>query len=166
MPTKNQTVESSKPAAGFKTILWSGLVAGILDGIAAIIVLHAWYKLTPSQVMQWIASGAYGAAAFTGGTPTVIAGIFFHFVVAYVLAVIYFFAFPKIKFLSARPILSGFLFGLGIFLVMNLLVIPASNIQKSPFDPGLAAVSIIWHMLLVGLPISLITKKHYAGKNA
>ncbi|SHM82260.1 hypothetical protein [Mucilaginibacter sp. OK098] len=166
MSTENQTIESAKPAAGFKTILWSGLVAGILDGIAAIIVLHTWYKLTPPQVMQWIASGAYGAAAFTGGTSTVIAGIFFHFVVAYVLAVIYFFAFPKIKFLSARPVLSGLLFGLGIFLVMNLLVIPASNIQKSSFDPGLAAVSIIWHMVLVGLPISLITKKHYAEKNA
>ena len=161
MSTENQTVESAKPATGFKTIFWSGLVAGILDGVASIIVLHAWFKLTPPQVMQWIASGIYSTAAFAGGTFTVIAGVFFHFVVAYVLAIIYFFAFPRIKFLSARPVLSGILFGLGIFLVMNLLVIPASNIQKSPFDPGLAAVSIAWHMLLVGLPIALITKKHY-----
>jgi uncharacterized membrane protein YagU involved in acid resistance len=162
MSTENQTVESAKPATGFKTIFWSGLVAGILDGIAAIIVLHAWYKLTPPQVMQWIASGVYGAVAFAGGASMVIAGIFFHFVVAYVLAVVYFFVFPKINFLNVRPLLSGVLFGFGIFLVMNLLVIPASNIQKSPFDPGLAAVSITWHILLVGLPISLITKKYYA----
>src|SRR5882757_3652209 len=103
MSTKTQTVESLKPEAGFKTIFLSGLVAGILDGIAAIVVLHIWFKLTPAQVMQWIASGVYGASAFTGGTTTVLAGIFFHFVVAYVLAILYFLAFPKIGLLNTRP---------------------------------------------------------------
>jgi uncharacterized membrane protein YagU involved in acid resistance len=161
MSTKIQTVESSKPATGFKTIFLAGLVAGILDGIAAIVVLHIWYKLTPPQVMQWIASGVYGPAAFAGGTPMIIAGILFHFAIAFILAIMYFFAFPEIRFLNNRPILSGLIFGLGIFLVMNLLVIPASNIQPSPFDLGLALVSVIWHMALVGLPIALITKKHF-----
>ena len=164
MSTKNQTIESSKPTGGFKTIFWSGLVAGILDGIAAIVVLHIWFKLTPGQVMQWIASGIYGASAFAGGTAMVLAGILFHFIVAYVLAVFYFFIFPKVNLLGKRPILSGLIFGIGIFLVMNMIVIPASHIQPSPFDLGLASVSMIWHIVLVGIPIAVITKKHFSGK--
>jgi uncharacterized membrane protein YagU involved in acid resistance len=164
MSIKNQTIESSRSAASFKTIFWSGLVAGILDGIAAIIVLHIWFKLTPGQVMQWIASGIYGASAFAGGSATVLAGIFFHFIVAYVLAVFYFLVFPKVNLLKKRSVLSGLIFGIGIFLVMNIIVIPASNIQPSPFDLGLASVSIIWHIVLVGIPIAVITKKHFTGQ--
>jgi uncharacterized membrane protein YagU involved in acid resistance len=164
MSTKIQTIESSKPVAGFKTILWSGLIAGILDGIAAVIVLHIWFKLTPGQVMQWIASGAYGPSAFAGGSGTVTAGVFFHFIVAFVLAAFYFIIYPKVKILKNRPVVSGVIFGIGIFLVMNIIVIPASHIQPSPFDLGLASVSIIWHIVLVGLPIALITKKHFTGQ--
>jgi len=55
----------------------------------------------------------------------------------------------------------GLLFGLGIWLVMNLLILPLSNIPKSPFNLNLAFVGIIWHMVLVGLPIAIITSKYF-----
>jgi uncharacterized membrane protein YagU involved in acid resistance len=161
MSTQIQTNQSVRSAKGFKTIFWAGLICGILDGLAAIIFFYAWLKLTPGQVMQFIASGIYGPAAFAGGTPMVWAGIAIHFFIAFVLAVIYFYAYPKISLLHTNPVLSGLLYGLGIWLVLNLLVMPASNIQQGPFDPAAALISIVWHMLLVGLPIALITKKHF-----
>jgi len=66
--------------------------------------------------------------------------------------------------LQKYKIASGLIFGLGVWLVMNLMVLPNSNIPKAPFDTRLAAIGIIWHMILVGLPIALITAKHYAKR--
>lgn len=164
MLTKTQTAASSKSTERLKTILWSGLVAGILDGLAAIGVYYIWFKLSPGQVMQFIASGVYGPSSFTGGMSMIVAGIFFHFLIAYIFAVFYFFIFPKISLLRTHPVISGLIFGFGTWLVMNLLVIPMSRIQPSPFDAGLTAVSIVWHMTLVGLPVALITKKYFSNQ--
>jgi hypothetical protein len=158
MSTQTPTAASSKSTGRLKTIIWSGL--------AAIVVFHSRFNLRPGQVMQFIASGVYGPSSFTGGMTTIIAGIFFHFLIAYILAVFYFFAFPQISFLRTQPVISGLNFGFGIWLVMNILVIPMSRIQSLPFDAGLVAVSIVWHMILVGLPVALITKKHFSHQDS
>lgn len=154
---------SSVPQA----IIWSGLVAGILDAVAGVIVFFIYFKMNPFQVLQFIASGVHGPSAIDSGSgvPMVISGMLYHFVIAYVVAIIYFYAYPKIGILSKHKILSGLIYGLGIWLVMNFLILPISNTPKGPFDAGLAAVQIIWHMVLVGLPIALITAKHYESKN-
>lgn len=147
-----------------KTILISGLVAGTLDAVAGVIVYYIWFKFNPFQVLQFIASGVHGPSAINNGVPMIFAGIIYHFFIAFVVAAIFFFAYPKISLLRSHKIAAGLLFGLGIWLVMNLIVLPNSNIPKGPFDAGLAAVGIIWHMVLVGLPISLITAGHYEAK--
>jgi len=164
MSTNNQTNSSLQAKSGFKTIFWSGLISSILDGIAAMFFLHLWYKLTPALFMQFIASGIYGSAAFAGGTPMVIAGILIHFFIAFIIAIIYFYAYPKIGPLKSNPVLAGLVLGLVVWLVMNLLIMPLSNVQPSPFNPGPAVVSLIWHMVLVGLPITIITKKHFDNR--
>jgi uncharacterized membrane protein YagU involved in acid resistance len=158
--------ENSKQNNALKTILWSGLIAGLLDSLAGVIVYYIWFDLNPFQVLQFIASGIYGPSAINGGVWFIVVGLFFHFVIAYTVAIIYFYAFPKIDFLRNNKILSGLLFGLGIWLVMNLAILPYTNIPKSPFDAGLATVGIIWHMLLVGLPIALITSDYYSKKQS
>jgi uncharacterized membrane protein YagU involved in acid resistance len=147
-----------------KTILKSGIVAGTLDAIAGVIVYYIWFKFNPFQVLQFIASGIHGPTAINSGIPMILAGMVYHYFIAFVVAIIYFFAYPKIRLLRDYKIISGLLFGLGIWLIMNLLVLPASNIPKGPFDAGLATVGIMWHMVLVGLPIALITAKHYEPK--
>lgn len=152
----------TKSSSPIKTILWSGLIAGILDSIAGVIVYYIYFDLNPLQVLQFIASGVYGPEAINGGISMIIIGTLLHFLIAYVVAIIYFMAFPKIALLEKNKVLSGLLYGFGIWLVMNLLVLPFSNIPKGPFDIGLAIVGIIWHMVLVGLPIALITSKHFA----
>lgn len=161
MSIQTPTTRSLQKPNAFKPIFWAGLTCGILDGLAVSIFFYAWLKLSPGQVMQFIASGIYGPAAFAGGTPMVWAGIAIHFFISFVLAAIYFYAYPKLSLLHTSPVLSGLLYGLGIWLIMNLLVIPASNIQRGPFDPAAALISIVWHMLFVGLPIALIIKKHF-----
>lgn len=152
----------TKSSSPIKTILWSGLVAGILDAIAGVIVYYIYFDLNPLQVLQFIAAGVYGPEAINGGVGMILAGTFFHFLIAYVVAVIYFMVYPNLKLLSNNKVLMGLIYGLGIWLVMNFLILPQSNIPKGPFDIGLAIVGIVWHMTLVGLPIALITAKYFS----
>lgn len=164
MSTKFQTLDLPKQPGALKTILLSGLAAGILDAMAGVIVYYIWFGFNPGQVLQYIAAGVYGPAAINGGTGMILAGLFFHFLIAYVVAAIYFYAYPAIAVLNKYKIIAGLVYGLAIWLVMNMLVLPNTNLPAAPFDLGLAATGIIWHMLLVGLPIALINEKHYASK--
>lgn len=164
MNSNSSILEDSKFNTALKTILWSGLIAGLLDSLAGIVVYYIWFDLNPLQVLQFIASGIYGPSAINGGVSYIMIGLFFHFVIAYAVAIIYFYAFPKISILREYKVASGLVFGLGIWLVMNLLILPYTNIPKSPFDAELGIVGIIWHMVLVGLPIAIITSKFYSKK--
>ncbi|MEI6409951.1 MAG: DUF1440 domain-containing protein [Bacteroidota bacterium] len=164
MSTSFKMLDFPKQKTALNTILISGLAAGVLDAFAGVIVYFIWFGFNPLQVLQYIATGIYGAAAMTGGFPMVLAGLVLHFLIAYVVATIYFFAYPQISILRKYKVAAGLVFGLGVWLVMNLLVLPNSNVPPAPFDAGLATVGILWHMLLVGLPISLITAGYYSNK--
>jgi uncharacterized membrane protein YagU involved in acid resistance len=144
-----------------QTIFWAGLVSGTLDGIAASIVFNLKLGLNPGQVMQYIASAVYGLAAFKGSVYTIIVGIVLHFIIAFVASAVFLYAYPKIGILRRNVVTAGLVFGLGIWLFMNLLVVPVTKIQPAPFDAMAALVSGIWHMVLVGLPIALIVKRGY-----
>ncbi len=154
----------TESSSSTKTILWSGLIAGVLDAMAGIVVYFIYFGFNPFQVLQFIASGVYGPEAIDSGIPMMVAGTFFHFLIAFVVAAIYFWAYPKISLLRNNVVLMGLIYGAGIWAVMNLLILPSSNIPKAPFDASLAVVGIIWHMVLVGLPIALITAKHFSRK--
>ena len=160
--TYQNLVLPGKPSTT-KTILWATLVSGSLDALAGVIVYLALFGYNPFQVLQSIAEGIYGPAAFKGGLLTVSAGLVLHYLIAFVVSILFFYAYPKIKILSKYNVVSGLLFGAAIWLVMNLVVVPLSNIPASPFNPLLAFLGISWHMVLVGLPIALITKAFYTS---
>jgi hypothetical protein len=164
MTTTINSLDLPKQPSALRTILWSGLVAGVLDSLAGVVVYYIWFGFNPLQVLQFIAAGIYGPSAINGGVYPIVAGLFLHFVIAYAVAVIYFYAYPKISLFAKYPVAAGLVYGLGIWLVMNLVILPQTNIPKSPFDAGLAAAGIIWHMVLVGLPVALITNKYYKRK--
>lgn len=143
------------------TILIAGLVSGILDSIAASVVFYLKFGMQPGQVMQFVASAIFGPAAFAGGTTMVIIGTLMHFVIAFAIAAIYFYCYPKIQILGRFPVLSGFAYGLGVWLFLNIAIIPFTKIPPSPVELGAVIVGIIWHMVLVGLPISFIVRRHF-----
>ena len=144
-----------------KTIFWAGLVSGILDAMAACIVFYLAKGFNPGQVMQYIASGCFGMTAFSGGITMISIGFILHFVIAFAIAAVYFMIFPYMKIMRTQPVISGLLLGVIAWAFMNLLVIPLSLAPKEPFNLAAAIVSIVWHMVLVGLPVALITKKHF-----
>ena len=139
-----------------QTILLAGIVAGILDGISAVMILG---KMNFAGVWKYVASGFFGNDAFAGGNEMVMYGLLFHFIIALSWAITYYLVFAKINFFSNHPILGGLLFGILIWLVMAFLVLPFSAIPKRTFSVIGAIKNAAILMLCVGLPISIITNK-------
>ena len=148
-----------KPNKLVSTTLWAALAVAVLDSIASDVVLKIWYNLSPVQVLEYIASALYGPLAFAGTSGAILTGFFIHLLTSLIIAVIYTYAYSRVTLLSKQTVLSGLVYGFGVWLVLNLIVIPVTHIQKSPFDWSLALTSIAWHMFLVGLPVAIITKK-------
>ena len=155
----------TSPSA-LSTIIKAGTIAGVLDALAGIVVYYIWFGFNPFQVLQFIASGAFGPSAMNGGWGMIAAGTGFHFLIAYVCAALYFLAAIRWHLLTDKAATFGLLYGIAIWLVMNLIVIPFSAIPPAPFDALLAIVGILWHMVLVGLPIAWITRNHYVDGTA
>jgi len=144
-----------------KTVLLAGLVAGTLDILAAIVLLG---KMHVMGVLQFIASGLFGKPAFTGGMVMALLGLLFHFFIAFSFTVAYFLLYSKIALPKKQPVISGLLYGIFVWAIMNLVVLPFTNVPKSPFDPARVMLNMSILMVMIGLPVALIVHRHYQLK--
>ena len=151
------------PSRPLRTILFAGLLAGALD-IAAAFVVYGLRGASPVRILQSISSGLLGVAAFQGGLGTAALGAMLHFFIAIVAAAVYYGASGKLGILVRRPVVSGLLYGVAVYLFMNLVVLPLSAVAKRPFVPSMAAVIVVVHMLCVGLPIALVIRAAVARR--
>ena len=84
-----------------RTILSAGLLAGVLDGIAAAAQAYLMRGMNPVVVFQYVARGALGRNAFDSGWLTAGLGIVFHLAIAFSWAALFFFAYPSLSFLDS-----------------------------------------------------------------
>jgi hypothetical protein len=148
----------------FASVLKTGLLVGVADGIGAVVSAYIPKGTSPVKVFQFIASGVFGKEAFTGGTAMVVAGIVFHFVIALGWTAIYYYAvYPGIRVFSKHTIVTGVLYGFFVLMAMKFIVLPLSRVPM--INPGVIEIrQLIIHITLVGLPISLLAHRHYSGK--
>ncbi len=147
-------------------ILVAAIVAGSLDALAAIVVYGPILgKASIGQIFRGISSGAFGKTAFEEGRIMAVYGILFHYFIALCFAGFYFLIYPGIKFLRAQKLAAGIIYGLFVWVIMNLVVLPLSKIPYRGFQawPVLKAVLIL--VLMVGIPISIIIDAHYRNSN-
>src|SRR5688572_11449150 len=98
MNHQQSVVSTSNKKIAWKPILLAGLVAGVLDGLAAVISTYLANGRGPEVVFKFVASGVFGSkAAFAGGTEMVMAGLIFHMLIATIWAVIFYFLYPLIR---------------------------------------------------------------------
>jgi hypothetical protein len=146
------------------TIIGTGLFAGILDGVAAELLYFISGGKNPSIVFQYIASGVFGKEAFSGGTLMVVLGVAFHLFIASSWTFIFFLVYPRLPVLSRKKILGGIVYGLALWLAMNLVVLPLSHVRQLPFDAMRALTGIVVLMVAVGLPVSLSAHRFFSKK--
>ena len=142
-----------------RAILAAGLLAGVLD-ICAAFVLSAQSGVGPVRVLKYIASGVRGTAAFQGGAGTAALGLALHFVIALGWAAVYWAVSRRFPWLARHPVPSGLAYGVVVYLLMNLVVVPLSAVPPRPFVPSVAMIAV--HMVCVGMPIALVLRHREA----
>src|SRR5687768_10025558 len=106
-------------------ILVGGLIAGAID-ISYAVGFSAFRGVAPVRILQSVASGLLGSPAYQGGAGTAALGFLLHFLLMLIIAAIFYVASTRLRFLLARPVLWGAIYGFLVYWVMNLVVLPLS----------------------------------------
>jgi len=138
-----------------EVISLAGLLSGALD-ITATSALVKTQGVPLERLFQTIASGAFGPSSFQQGKKTAAVGLFFHFLIAFSAAFIYYAISRKMTALIDYPLFSGVVYGSAVHLVMSRIVVPLSAAPKRKFSAKAFLTQLIIHIFCVGLPIALI----------
>ena len=145
----------------FRNILLAGIVAGALDATAAIIDYYIETGKNPVIIFVYIASGVFGKRVFQGSQSIAIFGLLFHFLIAIIFSAFYFWIYPKLKLLHVNRLTSAVLYGIFVWLVMNLVVVPLSITHTFTFHFMKALLAVIILIICIGLPISFRAASFY-----
>ena len=147
-----------KSSRAFRTIVTAGLVVGVLD-ISSAFLIWSQRGVGARRGLQGIAAGLLGASSFDGGLVTAGFGLALHFFVAFVVVSVFYLASRKIAFLMIHPVVSGVLYGIGVYIVMYWFVLPTVfPTFRHRLWNELLAVAI--HISLIGLPCALIVRRY------
>jgi len=155
----NTTNHSRKSFA--TAVLITGLIAGTLDILAACLSAYIQRGMTPDKLLQFVASGLFGADAFNGGATMAITGLLMHFMIAISWTLLFYLLYPRLAILRKNKILVGVIYGAFVWVMMNRVILPFTAIPKSPFNPVSALIGMIILMLMIGMPNSFRAPKYY-----
>jgi hypothetical protein len=129
-------------------ILVGGGIAGLLDMTSAYITFGRYMPIG-------IAGGLVGAAGRHVSISQYILGLCIHYFIAFSAAAVYCLASRKLEFLREHFIVCGLFYGIAVFLVMQLVVLPLSAYHAmGPYQYRGLVQGLLAHMFLIGLPIS------------
>lgn len=147
-----------KFSEAFRAIATAGLVVGVLDISSAFVI---WWQrgVGLQRGLQGLAAGLLGAKSYEGGMATVGLGLALHFFIAFVVVSTFYLASRKIALLREQPFASGAIYGIGVYVVMYWLVLPAVfPTFRHRLWNELLAVAI--HICLIGLPTAFIVRRY------
>src|SRR5258708_9986801 len=180
--TGHQEKDGALTMKFLKAIIVGGLVDGVLDITYALIVYGPLsHQMPPVQILHSVAAGWIGHdAADAGGAATAVLGLCAHFMIATGMAAVFVFSAKRMPALKSHPVMWGFIYGIGLYLAMNYLIVPlsaahasqhfASNLQEvisrlqvsfssvRPKDPWQLFGTLFTHTVFVGVPIALVNK--------
>ncbi len=143
---------------------WFGaLVAGTLDlGYAIYATVSA--GRAPLRVLQSIASGWQGRAAYDGGLVSAALGLVSHYGILFVVAAAFVDACMRRPALVQQPLRHGVLLGIAVYLLMHAVIVPLSAAPFAlPHGLGDIISGLLVHIVLVGLP-SVYVARHVLGR--
>lgn len=139
-------------------ILITGIIAGTLDILAAIIILASGNAV---GTFKYIAGGAFGKAALEGGNEMVAFGAVFHYIIAVCWTAAFLVAYPKLPFLKRSRWLNAIVYGIVVQILMSFVVLPLSNIPPRAFSLWGFLENAVILMFSIGLPAALAAERFY-----
>lgn len=145
----------------------TGLTAGTLDGLAAAISYFISTGKDPLHVYRYVASAIFGMDAFSGGVPMAICGIVFHYIIASGWTIVFFALAVRLRSFLKNWIVSGILYGISVWIMMNLVIVPLSNVPANTGPKEWSAIlkGAIILILCIGLPIAYSASKYLKRPN-
>jgi hypothetical protein len=138
----------------WRAVLLGTAVVGTLDLLDALIFFGL-RGVAPIRIPQSIAAGLLGPASFQGGAATAALGIALHFFIALVIVLVYHLAGRVLRILRQSPLVFGPVYGIGVYLVMNFVVLPLSAAGAPRLTAAVVVNGVLIHILGVGLPAAL-----------
>ncbi|MEO8366881.1 MAG: hypothetical protein ABI538_11790 [Pseudoxanthomonas sp.] len=144
----------------WKQAVYGGLLIALGDALFAIAVWFEWTTKGLTQVFQSVAVGVLGKGSYEGGTATALLGAGLHVAMAIVFVAICIALSFRFRLLMEKPVASGLLYGVGLYVVMNFVVMPLSRVDASPSFKHLdtMAMSVAAHMLF-GVVCTLFARR-------
>jgi uncharacterized membrane protein YagU involved in acid resistance len=139
----------------------------VLDISDAMIFFGIRVGAPPIRIFQSIAAGLLGReAARGGGLPTAILGGCLHFFIAFCIVSIFYLVSRRVEALTRHPVWFGMAYGIAVYFVMNLVVLPLSAVTPGTFPPPTPSLvnGLLIHAFGVGLPSALFARR--ARRNA
>jgi hypothetical protein len=149
-------------------LCWGALAVATLESIDAVVAWGIVRGTRPLAIFQGVAGGFLGRAAFQGGWPTAILGGVLHYFISLAIVAVYYFAARRVPALARHAVTFGLLYGAGVFLVMNHVVVPLSALGggNTDFFSPLYLNGILGHPLVVGLPAAFAARAALARREA
>lgn len=141
-------------------VLRTGLLAGLLDAIAATTQYLIKGGKSPERVWNYVASSLFGPTATTGGLPFAAVGLIMHFLIAIGWATLFYLVAVRVVAFRRHFIPVGLAYGLFVWVMMSQVLVPLTRIPRpKTFVPSQAAIAALIIMFCVGLPIAWRARK-------
>ncbi len=148
-----------------QVIAGAGLLVGTLDILDAI-VFYGLRGVSATRILQGIAFGLIGRTAFTQGVRSAALGLLLHFFIATTWAAIYLLASRRLP-LSRHPWISGTLYGITVYIIMNYVVLPLSHVGLRPLPPLIPLINGVGALIVcIGLPLAFIARRYISHQAA
>jgi hypothetical protein len=140
-------------------MLGAALLAGILDILNAIVFWRLYSGTSATAILQSIAAGILGKAAFAGGAGSAALGLGLHLAIMCAMAAVYWLACRRWPWMIRKPLQAGVAYGLLTWAAMNYVVVPLSRASAPPFILSWFVDGLLAHVLLVGLLFALVARR-------
>ena len=144
-----------------KPIMVATLICGTLDILWAVI-LTIWRGRQIAGMLRFVASGPFPDATDWGSGGAIL-GLITHFTLMATMVTVFVLAVRSKPALLDRPWLSGLVYGLITYVVMNLIVVPLRF--HTPLPPSALSIStqLFAHIVLVGWPTAFVSRRYMRG---
>ena len=144
-----------------KPIVLATLLCGTLDILLAIILTVSRGK-DVGNMLRSVGSGPFPSATGMGSAGAIL-GLAVHFGLMAIMVAVFVVAARSMPRLLDNPWVSGLLYGLITYVVMNLIVVPLRFPAAWPPSTLSIATQLFAHIALVGWPTAFITRKYLRG---
>lgn len=147
-----------------RAIILTGLLAGTLDITAATIQFYLVTGKGPEVILRYIAGALFGAEVVNNQPVMPIIGLVMHYCIAMTFTAFYYWVYPRMAYLGKKWWVNGIVYGLLVWIVMNVLLVPLTRIGHRPFHLNNVLIGAGILVICIGIPIAYFSHRFYSRR--